>query len=144
MNRNETNYFRAATTPNSVGDNANNSRATSTMNHNETNNLRAAESPAICVICHDASGDNSSSVDALLCGHVFHLQCIRYWWRVGGNQCCTICKRASFVDFDSEDDSEILQPAGRLPEVIDMTNEPPPAPPVFRRNSATVPPTTTT
>jgi hypothetical protein len=53
---------------------------------------------------------------------VFHSECIRAWWtiKISGPKYCAIFKCASFVEEDSDDEQDILQPAGPFHDVIDM------------------------
>ena len=68
-----------------------------------------AHSELECRICHDTFGEQQ--VEALLCGHVFHTDCINNYCRISDKtrqNCCPFKCHAASIDvaFDEDDDDD--------------------------------------
>ncbi len=73
----------------------------------------ATDSGPHCTICFDSLNDNSSPVQALVCGHVFHRACILKAWsfvRPHQAKCCPVCRQICFAaaEVDNTPDVQIL------------------------------------
>jgi hypothetical protein len=54
---------------------------------------RVSETEAYCIVCHEVLG--KQGVEAISCGHCFHIQCLQQWFRISKTRRCPTCNNPS-------------------------------------------------
>jgi hypothetical protein len=52
-----------------------------------------SEKEADCIVCHEVLG--KKDIEAVSCGHCFHMQCLQQWFRISKTRRCPTCNTSS-------------------------------------------------